>query len=158
MVAGVVTLFGALSNAEVACMFPETGGQYVFFQKMYGDGFAFLYGWSAFAVFNTAGNASVAWVFSQYINYFIELPRLAPAVELATIWHIPYIGDIHPLENLGVKSMTIMLILILTTINYFSVNYGGALQKIPYRFKSSGHCIVDWRNLIFRKRFFAKPT
>lgn len=129
VVAGVVTLFGALSNAEVACMFPETGGQYVFFQKMYGDGFAFLYGWSAFAVFNTAGNASVAWVFSQYINYFMELPRLAPAVELATIWHIPYIGDIHPLENLGVKSMTILLILILTTINYFSVNYGGALQR-----------------------------
>ena len=35
VVAGVVTLFGALSNAEVACMFPETGGQYVFFQKSY---------------------------------------------------------------------------------------------------------------------------
>jgi basic amino acid/polyamine antiporter, APA family len=129
VVAGVVTLFGALSNAEVACMFPETGGQYVFFQKMYGNGFAFLYGWSAFAVFNTAGNASVAWVFSQYINYFVELPRLAPGIELATVWHIPYVGDIHPLENLGVKSVTILLILILTTINYFSVNYGGALQR-----------------------------
>ena len=39
MVAGIVTLFGALSNAEVAVMFPETGGQFVFFQKMYGQRF-----------------------------------------------------------------------------------------------------------------------
>src|SRR6201988_4355857 len=57
IVAGVITLFGALSNAEVASIFPETGGQYIFFQKMYGDGFAFVYGWAAFAVFNTGGNA-----------------------------------------------------------------------------------------------------
>jgi APA family basic amino acid/polyamine antiporter len=33
VVAGVITLFGALSNAELASMFPETGGQFVFFQK-----------------------------------------------------------------------------------------------------------------------------
>src|SRR5678816_3456856 len=37
IVAGCITLFGVLSNAEVAAIFPETGGQYVFFQKMYGD-------------------------------------------------------------------------------------------------------------------------
>src|ERR1700747_2466934 len=51
LVAGAITLFGALSNAEVASMFPETGGQFVFFKKMYGDGFAFFYGWASFAVF-----------------------------------------------------------------------------------------------------------
>ena len=39
--AGIVTLFGALSNAEVAAMIPETGGQYVFFQKMYGRALRF---------------------------------------------------------------------------------------------------------------------
>src|SRR5258708_68239 len=49
VLAGVMTLFGALSNAEVAAMIPETGGQYIFFQKMYGDFVAFLYGWAAFA-------------------------------------------------------------------------------------------------------------
>ena len=76
IVAGCITLFGALSNAEVAAMFPETGGQYVFFQKMYGDGFAFIYGWAAFAVFNTAGNASVAYVCAQYADYFLHLPGL----------------------------------------------------------------------------------
>jgi len=50
-------------------------------------------------------------------------------MELATVWHIPYIGDIYPLENIGVKALTILLIVSLTAINYFSVNYGGALQR-----------------------------
>ena len=58
--AGIVTLFGALSNAEVAAMIPETGGQYVFFQKMYGDFVAYLYAWSGFAVFRHVSSLSAS--------------------------------------------------------------------------------------------------
>lgn len=130
VVAGIITLFGALSNAEVATLFPETGGQYVFFQKMYGQGFAFLYGWAAFAVFNTAGNASIAYVFSQYLGYFIELPRLAEATEQAYSLHIPLVGNIFPLQYIGLKLVTVTMILVLTAINYRSVQYGGALQRV----------------------------
>jgi len=130
IVAGIVTLFGALSNAEVAAMFPETGGQYVFFQKMYGEGFAFLYGWAAFAVFNTAGNASIAYVFSQYTNYLIELPRLSEAVEKSWTLHIPFIGNFYPLQQIGVKLVTVLVVLILTYISYRSVQYGGRLQRL----------------------------
>ncbi|MCX6207251.1 MAG: amino acid permease [Bacteroidetes bacterium] len=130
IVAGIITLFGALSNAEVAAMFPETGGQYVFFKKMYGEAFAFLYGWAAFAVFNTAGNASIAYVFSQYTNYFVELPHFSTAIEKAYTLHIPFVGNIFPLENFGVKILTIVLIVILTAVNYLSVAYGGALQRV----------------------------
>ena len=92
IIAGVVTLFGALSNAEVAAMFPETGGQYVFFKKMYGEPFAFLYGWSAFAVFNTAGTASIAYVCSEYANYFLHLPRFDAAAEQSFSLRLPYVG------------------------------------------------------------------
>jgi APA family basic amino acid/polyamine antiporter len=130
IVAGIITLFGALSNAEVAAMFPETGGQYVFFKKMYGDAFAFLYGWAAFSVFNTAGNASIAYVFSQYANYFVELPHFSVAIEKSYTFHIPLVGYIFPLENFGVKILTVFLILILTAVNYLSVAYGGALQRV----------------------------
>src|SRR6476646_4652825 len=71
LVAGLVTLCGALTIAEASAMFPETGGQYVYFQKMYGDLFAFMYGWSAFSVINTAGVASISFVMVQYIEYFV---------------------------------------------------------------------------------------
>lgn len=130
IVAGCITLFGALSNAEVAAMFPETGGQYVFFKKMYGNAFAFVYGWSSFAVFNTAGNASIAYVCAQYANYFTPLPAFAEATEKYIHIHIPYVGDIFPLQNFGVKVLTILLLIIFTCINYFSVLYGGALQRV----------------------------
>ena len=117
IVAGCITLFGALSNAEVAAMFPETGGQYVFFKKMYGNAFAFVYGWSSFAVFNTAGNASIAYVCAQYANYFTPLPAFAEATEKYIHIHIPYVGDIFPLQNFGVKILTILLLIIFTCIN-----------------------------------------
>lgn len=130
VVAGFITLFGALSNAEVASMFPETGGQYVFFQKMYGPGFAFMYGWAAFAVFNTAGNASIAYVFAQYANYFITLPRFDDTIEKASAFHIPYVGTFYLLENWGVKMLTILIVWILSAVNYISVLYGGTLQRV----------------------------
>ncbi len=130
IVAGIITLFGALSNAEVAAMFPETGGQYVFFKEMYGAGFAFVYGWAAFAVFNTAGNASIAYVCAQYANYFISLPRLSPETESAFIVHIPYAGDLYPLKEIGLKMCTMLLIVLLTVINYYSVQYGALLQRL----------------------------
>lgn len=130
IVAGIVTLFGALSNAEVATMFPETGGQYVFFQKMYGEGFAFLYGWAAFTVFNTAGNASIAYVFAQYAGYLIELPRLSTPTEQSWTLHLPLIGKFYPLQQIGLKLLTVGVVLVLTYISYRSVQYGGRLQRI----------------------------
>src|SRR6266403_399445 len=36
LLAGIITLFGALTNAETASMIPETGGQYIYFDRMYG--------------------------------------------------------------------------------------------------------------------------
>lgn len=128
--AGIITLFGALSNAELAVQFPETGGQYVFFQKMYGEQFAYLYGWAAFAVFNTAGNASVAYVCATYLGYFFPLPQFSDAISQSVILHIPFIGDILPLDNAGVKLLTILLVLVLTWLNYYSLGRSAALQRI----------------------------
>jgi basic amino acid/polyamine antiporter, APA family len=130
LVAGLVSLFGALSNCELATMFPETGGPYVFFKKIYGDLFAFVYAWAAFAVINTAGNASIAYVCSQYTNYFIELPRFPAETEQLIRLNIPGIGTILPLQNFGVKTLTVILVWILSIINCRSVRYGSGLQNV----------------------------
>lgn len=130
IVAGLIVLCGALTNAEAATMFPETGGQYVFFQKMYGNAFAFLYGWSAFAVFNTAGNASIAYVCSTYADYFLHLPKVDLQTELSIKLHIPFIGTIYPLHDLGVKLLTALLICIFTFINMRSVQLGAGIQRL----------------------------
>ena len=128
--AGIISLMGAAVNAEIGAMLPVTGGQYVFFQKMYGGFFAYLYGWACFAVINTASIASIAFIFSQYAETFVALPRFSGVVEHSIQWHIPFIGKLYPLENAGVKSLTILLILVLTWVNCRSVKAGGRVQVL----------------------------
>ncbi len=128
VVAGVVTLFGALTNAEISGMIPKTGGQYAYFQEMYGDFFAFLYGWAIFIVIQTGSIASIAYVFSHYAGYFFRLPNFPPATETSFVLSIPYIGDIYPLRDIGEKALTIGLILFLSAANYFGVEFGGKIS------------------------------
>src|SRR3954466_15301894 len=49
-VAGLMTVLGALSYAELAAMMPQAGGQYVFLRESYSPLFGFLYGWTSFVV------------------------------------------------------------------------------------------------------------
>jgi APA family basic amino acid/polyamine antiporter len=125
VIAGIVSLFGGMINAEIGTILPKTGGQYVYFRHMYGDFFAFLYGWAAFIVINTAAIAAIAFVFAQYAEYFINLPAFSEQTEKAVVLSIPFIGKIFPLENFGVKSLAILIIIIFTWINYYSVKAGG---------------------------------
>ena len=130
IIAGIVSLFGGMINAEIGTILPKTGGQYVYFRHMYGEFFAFLYGWASFIVINTAALASIAFVFAQYSEYFITLPRFGVETEKSVFIFIPFIGTIFPLQNIGVKLLAILLILIFTAINYRSVRAGGAVQVL----------------------------
>ena len=130
VIAGIVTLFGALTNAEIASMFNKTGGQYVYFKEMYGEFVAFLYGWAVFAIIQTGSIASIAYVFSEYSQYFYQLPRFSEEIEKGVYLAIPFIGKIFPLQNIGVKLLTISLIFFLTIVNYFGVVLGGIVQNI----------------------------
>src|SRR6266568_930849 len=80
VLAGVITLFGALTNAEIASMIPETGGQYVYFDRMYGPFTAFLYGWAVFAVMQSGSIAAVAYVFAEYSTEFVKLPEFSSSI------------------------------------------------------------------------------
>lgn len=135
VIAGLFSLFGALIFAELGAMIPQTGGIYVYFKQMFGDFFAFLYGWAAFAVINTAAVAAIAFVCAQYADYFLHLPRFDTLTEQAVTWHIPFIGDLHPLENFGVKMLTVVLVIALTLLNYISVKAGGAFQVLSTAIK-----------------------
>src|SRR5206468_3460332 len=104
VLAGVITLFGALTNAEIAGLIPETGGQYVYFERMYGPFFAYLYGWAAFAVIQSGSIAAVAYVFAEYATQFVKLPEFSAGVA-AWSFHLPFIGDIAPLKEIGTKTL-----------------------------------------------------
>jgi len=130
VLAGVFSLFGALVFSELGALMPETGGLYVYFRYMYGNLVAFLYGWAAFAVINTASVAAIAFVCAQYANYFLHLPRFDAATEHAIVWYIPFIGRLYPLENFGVKSLAIVLVMAFTFLNYRSTRASSRLQVV----------------------------
>jgi len=130
IIAGVVSMFGAMAYAELGTMFPETGGQYVYLRYAYNDLIAYLYGWATMAVINTASIAAIGFVFASYTGYFFPLPHFSEATEQSIVLHIPLLGDIFPLQNFGVKSLAIVMILFLTFVNYISVRSSNAIQFI----------------------------
>src|SRR5580692_3632421 len=58
--AGLLTLLGALSYAELAAMMPSAGGQYVYLREAFGPAVGSVYGWTVFLVIQTGINAAVA--------------------------------------------------------------------------------------------------
>jgi APA family basic amino acid/polyamine antiporter len=130
IIAGIFTMFSAMVLAEVAALIPETGGNYAFMRHMYGNFWAYLYGWSAFAVVNCAGTAGIAFITAQYLEYFIKLPRFSPEIEQYVLFHIPLVGDIYPLTDFGVKILTVIILCIFTVISYRSTKTSGLLQTI----------------------------
>ena len=129
LLAGIISLLGTLSNAELAAMMPHTGGQYVYLERAYGPFVAFLYGWSLFAVIQSGSIAALAYVFAEYTTQIIPLPEAAESLARVTL-HVPFIGDIAPFKQLGIKGLAATVILLLTIINYAGVRFGGWVQNI----------------------------
>ncbi len=127
--AGVITCFGALANAEVASLFPEAGGQYAYFKNIYNRFCGFLYGWAVFAVIQSGSIASIAYVFAEYTGYFVPLPRLSPGLEAFSL-HLFGPVTVTPLSHLGLKLLTVATIAALTLVNVRGVALGGAVTSV----------------------------
>lgn len=129
LVAGVISLLGTLSNAELASMMPSTGGQYLYLQRAYGPFVAYLYGWSLFAVIQSGSIAAICFVFAEYSTQFIALPEASASLAAFTL-HLPFVGDITPFRDVGVKALGAAIIVLLTVVNYLGVRFGGVVQNI----------------------------
>ena len=103
---GIVSLFGALSVAELGAAMPRAGGQYVYLSEAYGPVWGYLYGWSAIAVINTASIAAVGVAFSEYLRFFF------------------------PITDISIKGIAVATIVLLTIINILDVKSGARFQNL----------------------------
>ena len=124
IVGGIITMFGALSNAEVAGMLADTGGEFVYLKKIYNRFFAFIYGWTLFTVIQTATISSLAYVFAQSLNSIVPLPHVFTSLQDFTIG-----GVFFPFQDFGIKLTAILLILLLTTLNITGLKSGAGVSK-----------------------------
>jgi len=125
VLAGIITLFGVLSIAELGTLFPESGGAYTWLEKIYGKPVSFFYGWSCFTVIQTAAISSIAYVFAGAVGTFIPLFHFSPDIEA---WNMG--GVLFPVENFGAKVVASLLIILLTLINIRGAKHGGAVSQI----------------------------
>ena len=121
---GIISLFGALSNAEVAGLLANTGGEYVYYQKIYNKFFSFMFGWSLFAVIQTAAISALAYVFAESLNHVVHLPTV-----LSSWSDVSIAGTFHPFEDFNVKLTAIILIILLTWINNKGVKMGAGVSS-----------------------------
>ncbi|MGH9469659.1 MAG: APC family permease [Terriglobia bacterium] len=125
VVAGVLSLFGALGYAELGAALPEAGGEYVYLSQAYGRGMGFLYGWAQFIVAKTASIAAIATGFFLYAAYFF--PGLA-----GTAWRLPLRVASHHwiIAFTGIQIGSAALILFLSGLNVLGVRRSGAVQTV----------------------------
>src|SRR5215216_3227298 len=101
---GIVALCGALTLAEVAGAFPETGGIYVFIRNAWGRLPAFLFGWAELAIIRAAALGAIATTFAEYFLRVLGFdPSVAPNDEYVHYVAAVAIAIIAALNCVGVR-------------------------------------------------------
>jgi APA family basic amino acid/polyamine antiporter len=122
--AGVLTITGALSCAELAAMMPRAGGQYVFLREGYGAIFGFLFGWSLFVVIQTGTIAAVAIAFAKFTGVLVN----AIATDNYIIAPI-HVGFGYAISLSTEQLVAIVMILFLTYTNTRGLKTGKFIQN-----------------------------
>jgi APA family basic amino acid/polyamine antiporter len=119
--AGLLSLAGALTYAELTAMRPFAGAEYVLLRDAYGRAASFLYGWMQMFVAKPGSQAAVSMAFAIGLNDFIGGQKLAQAVFLNS----NVFG--YPIEISMVQVVAVMMIAIFTTLNCASVAFSGQI-------------------------------
>jgi APA family basic amino acid/polyamine antiporter len=123
--AGVLSLFGALSYAELGAALPQAGGEFVYMHRAYGPAFGFLYGWTQFIIAKTASIAAIATGFVLYLAYFF--PHLHDPLWDASL-HLG--GRTLDLRLTGLQIGATLMVLLLSGLNVLGVRRSGAVQTL----------------------------
>jgi len=120
---GVLSLFGALTYAELSAAMPKAGGEYVYLTAAYGPLLGFIQGWTNIVVGFSASIAAKA--AALYTYFAIFFPRFHHV--FFTI-HLPIGPNGGPLEIQYGQLFGVSIVVLLTALNYVGVRVGGGVQ------------------------------
>jgi basic amino acid/polyamine antiporter, APA family len=103
-VGGLLALFGAMTYSELACMYPQSGGVYIFLREGFGRAVAFVFGWTYMLITKPFGAAGICVMFAESLNQLLDVR-----------WDL--------------KVVTTIALVVLTIINSFGVDIGAGLAK-----------------------------
>ncbi|MBT4484283.1 MAG: amino acid permease, partial [Candidatus Latescibacteria bacterium] len=144
MAAGLLSLAGALTYAELGAMLPKAGGDYVYLQTAYGEGVAFLYGWMYITV-GASGAAALAAAFAMF---------LASTFPIGTVWieRTIHLFGHEVFWQFGIKQVVaIAAIIFCGALNCAGVSFSGSVQSFITTIKVLGVLAVIALVFLFSK-------
>jgi len=112
---GVLALAGALTYAELAAIFPRTGGIYVYIREAFGRGPAFLFGWAELLIIRPAALGAIAIVSAEYLWRLLGVDGAAAFAGL-------------PLSM--AQATAAVFIVIVGAVNYRGVHLAAMVQNV----------------------------
>ncbi|HEX9760000.1 MAG TPA: amino acid permease [Candidatus Acidoferrales bacterium] len=106
LLAGLLTLCGALVCAELAAAYPHTGGVYVFLRELFSPAMGFLWGWAMLWSVHSGIIAAMSVILARYVGYFF------------------------PLDDAGTRAVAIAAIVMLSVLNYTGVRTSSTAQLV----------------------------
>lgn len=106
LIGGLLSLMGALANAELGAMFPHAGGDYVYLREAYHPAAGFVVGWLSFFVIYAGTVATLAVGFAEGLGRFL------------------------PLDGGGTIAVAVLLITLTSAVNYWGVRRGARVNNL----------------------------
>jgi amino acid transporter len=103
---GLVAVFGALTLAELATMYPRSGGVFVYVREGFGPMPAFLFGWTEMIVIRPSALGAIAMIFAEYMQTFVKM------------------------SDGQIRLVAAIAIVILGGLNVFSLRYAALLENV----------------------------
>lgn len=136
LAAGLLSLAGALTYAELGAMMPEAGGEYVFLREAYGDLPAFLFGWSLVMIMASGGLAAVSTALASFLGSFIPLDAVFAAHDFHLLGQV-----VH--WRFGIQQLVaVAVILLFAWVNARGIQLGRRVQLAATVAKLGGIAII----------------
>lgn len=119
LIAGIISLCGAIAYGELAANIPDEGGQYMYLKKIFNDKVAFLFGWTLFLVIQSGTIAAICVAFAKFAGL------LTPFISSHYI--LFQLGPIHFSTQQLFATITVLL---LTFVNSKGIEYGMIVQNL----------------------------
>ena len=118
IVGGLLSLFGAMTYAELSAMLPYAGGEYVFLRGAYGDTTAFLYMWTWFTLAKPGSIATISIGLARTLEFFPAFHWLGDSIALG------------PMQLYGSQIFAIAVTWLITGMNYLGIKKAGEFQFV----------------------------
>jgi APA family basic amino acid/polyamine antiporter len=125
VLAGVLTVFAALSYGELAALLPQAGGMYIYLREAFSPLWGFLYGWTFFTVIQTGTIAAVSVAFARFLSVLFP-----PVAEDRYLLPPVHFSSEYAISLSTAQLAAIAVIAVLTWTNSRGLEYGKIVQNL----------------------------